>query len=78
VDCSWGLAFFVPAGTPPAIVATLNAAIVGAMGDARVKDKLGEAGFQVLGSSAAEADKMVKAEARRWADIVQGSGMKRF
>lgn len=78
VDFSSWLAFFVPAGTPQAVVATLNQAIVGAMGDVQVKDKLGEAGFQVLGTSPAQAQAMVKAEALRWAEIVKGSGLKRF
>lgn len=74
---SW-IAFFVPAGTPRAIVATLNTAIVDVMGDAQVRSTLGEAGFQVLGTSQADTEKMVKADTQRWADIVKGTGMKRF
>ena len=74
---SW-MAFFVPTGTPRAIVNSLNAAIVEVMGDAQVRNTLGEAGFQVLGSTQAEAEKMVKDEAQRWAEIVKGTGMKRF
>lgn len=78
VDFSSWLAFFVPAGTPQPVIATLNTAIVGAMNTPQVKDKLSEAGFQVMSSSQADAEKMVKAEAQRWADIVKGSGLKRF
>lgn len=74
---SW-IAFFVPAGTPRPVIATLNTAIVEVMGDAQVRTTLSEAGFQVLGTSQADTEKMVKADTQRWADIVKGTGMKRF
>lgn len=78
VDFSSWLAFFVPVGTPQPVIATLHTAIVAAMDAPQVRDKLSEAGFHVMGSSQTDAERMVKAEAHRWADIVKGSGLKRF
>lgn len=76
VDFSSWLAFFVPAKTPDSVVATLNRAIVDAMNDSQLKARLGDAGFRVIGSSAADADKMVKAESQRWSRIVKATGFK--
>ncbi|MBL0418721.1 tripartite tricarboxylate transporter substrate binding protein [Ramlibacter sp. AW1] len=76
VDFSSWLAFFVPAGTPEPVVATLNRAIVEAMRDPQVKDRLEESGFRVIGSSAADAAKMVRSESQRWGQIVKATGFK--
>jgi tripartite-type tricarboxylate transporter receptor subunit TctC len=76
VDFSSWLAFFVPAGTPPAIVQTLHGAIVASTRDSEVTGKLQEAGFRVIGSSQADTDKMVRAELQRWEGIVKATGFK--
>jgi hypothetical protein len=41
-----------------------------------VKQKLEEAGFRVLGTSRSDAEKMVRAEAPRWAAVVKATGFK--
>lgn len=76
VDFSSWLAFFVPAGTPPAIVETLNRALVATARDPDVANKLAEGGFRVIGSSQADTDKMVRSEMQRWGDIVKATGFK--
>jgi tripartite-type tricarboxylate transporter receptor subunit TctC len=76
VDFSSWLAFFVPTGTPEAIVATLNRVIVESMREPEVKDRLAEAGFRVMGTSQADAAKMVRVEAQRWGQIVKATGFK--
>jgi tripartite-type tricarboxylate transporter receptor subunit TctC len=72
---SWS-AFFVPSGTPAPIVETLSRQLIAAVQAPEVKQKLEDAGFRVLGTSRADADKMVKEEARRWASIVKATGFK--
>lgn len=76
VDFSAWFAFFVPAGTPDAIVDQLNQAIVAATQSPEVKQKLVAAGFSVTGTSRADAERMVKAEAPRWEKIVKQTGFK--
>ncbi len=76
VDFAAWFAFFVPSGTPAPIVDTLNRQIVAAVRAPEVRSKLEEAGFRVLGTSRADADRMVKAEAGRWAAVVKATGFK--
>lgn len=76
VEFSSWLAFFVPAGTPPAIVQTLHQAIVASARDAEVIGKLEDTGFRVLGTSPAETEKMVRSELQRWSGIVKAIGFK--
>jgi tripartite-type tricarboxylate transporter receptor subunit TctC len=76
VDFSAWFAVFAPAGTPPAVLDLLSRQAVAAVQSPDVKQKLVEAGFTVTGTSRAEAEKMVKAEAPRWAAVVKASGFK--
>ena len=76
IDFSAWFAFFVPAGTPAPVIDTLNRQIVAAVRSPDVKQKLEEAGFRVLGTSRADADRMVRAEAPRWAEVVKATGFK--
>jgi len=76
IDFSSWLAFFVPHGTPAPVVETLSREIVATVQSAEVRQKLEEAGFRALGTTPAEAEKMVKAEAVRWAAVVKATGFK--
>lgn len=76
VDFSAWFAFFVPAGTPDAVVDKLNKALVESTQSPEVKQKLVAAGFSVTGTSQAEAEKLVKSEAPRWEKIVKQTGFK--
>jgi tripartite-type tricarboxylate transporter receptor subunit TctC len=76
VDFSAWFALFAPAGTPAAVLDTLNRDAVAAVQSAEVKQKLVEAGFTVTGTSRTEAERMVKAESARWAGVVKASGFK--
>ena len=71
-----GSPFFVPAGTPAPIVDTLNRAVVAAVAAPEVREKLEEAGFRVIGSSRADAEKMVAQESQRWRAVVKQTGFK--
>ncbi|NML16389.1 Bug family tripartite tricarboxylate transporter substrate binding protein [Azohydromonas caseinilytica] len=76
VDFSAWFALFVPAGTPAAAIEQLGRQAVAAVQAPDVKQKLQEAGFTVTGVPRAETERMVKAEAQRWAGIVKASGFK--
>lgn len=72
---SW-LGVMAPAGTPRAVLEKLNQAVVEAVQSADVRQKLVEAGFSVTGTSIADTEKMLKADATRWGDIVRSTGFK--
>jgi tripartite-type tricarboxylate transporter receptor subunit TctC len=76
VDFSAWFAFFAPAGTSVAILDVLNRDVVAALRAPEVKARLEEAGFAVLGTSRADTERMLKAEAARWAEVVKQTGFK--
>lgn len=76
IDFAAWFVVFAPAGTPVAALDLLNRQIVAAVQSPETKAKLQEAGFSVLGSSRADTEKMLKAEAARWAAVVKATGFK--
>jgi tripartite-type tricarboxylate transporter receptor subunit TctC len=54
----------------------LNRQAVAAVQSPEVKARLQEAGFTVLGTSRADSERMLKAEAQRWAGVVKATGFK--
>jgi tripartite-type tricarboxylate transporter receptor subunit TctC len=73
---SWS-AILLPKNTPPAIVKTLNAAVVEAMNTAAVKTTLGTAGAVVVPNDRATPEylgKFVKSEIEKWAAPIKASG----
>ena len=64
-----------PAGTPPDVVARLNAEIVKALGTAAVRERLALQGAEPLGSTPAEYGAYVQKELRRWAGVVKATGV---
>ncbi|MGQ4273572.1 Bug family tripartite tricarboxylate transporter substrate binding protein [Terrihabitans sp. B22-R8] len=69
-------ALFAPAGTPPEVVARLNAAANKAISDERTKARLAEFSATVVTSTPEELAKHVKTELAKWAPIVKQSGAK--
>jgi tripartite-type tricarboxylate transporter receptor subunit TctC len=76
IDFSAWFAVFAPAGTPAAALDALNGHVVAAMQSPNVKQKLQEAGFSVTGTKREESERMVQAEAARWASVVKSTGFK--
>lgn len=76
IDFSAWFAVFAPAGTPDPQLDALNRQVVAAAQSSEVRQKLQEAGFTVLGGSRAEAERLLKAEALRWAAVVKATGFK--
>jgi tripartite-type tricarboxylate transporter receptor subunit TctC len=66
----------VPAGTPKAIVARLNAEVNKALVSQAAKDLLAASGYELVGGSAEQFDTFVKKEIIKWADVVKRSGAK--
>ena len=72
---SW-VGVLVPAATPPAIVAALNAQIVKAMRNPAVIERLAADGNEVVAGSPEQFAALIKTELVRWAKVVKASGMK--
>jgi tripartite-type tricarboxylate transporter receptor subunit TctC len=69
-------AIVAPAGTPPEAVNKLNAAIVKALAQSDIKQRLAEQGSEPAGNSPAEFRQFIASEVDKWANIVRISGAK--
>lgn len=67
---------FAPAGTPPAVMARLNAEVVKAMDAADIKDFFGNQGFIVGGSTPEQFKALVDAEVPKWAGVIKAANIK--
>jgi tripartite-type tricarboxylate transporter receptor subunit TctC len=64
-------AFFLPKGTPEAIVATWQAAIVRVLRDPGVIKQLADYGFEIVGSTPQQLAERVRADIVKYADIIK-------
>lgn len=67
-------ALFAPAGTPPEVVAKLNAAANKALADPKVQARLADFSAKPVGSTPEQLGEHVKKEMAKWAPIVKQSG----
>jgi len=72
---SW-YAMFAPAKTPNAIVTRMNNEIVHAIRLPAVRQKLLEQGGDPVGSTPEELERVVKAELRKWAEVIRDAHIK--
>lgn len=70
---SWG-GVLAPAGTPPAIVASLQTEIVKILRMPDVKERIAGLGADIVGSSAAEFDAYLRSEIAKWSEVIKTSG----
>ena len=70
------LGLFAPAGTPPEIVAKLEAECQRIARLAEVKDKLRTLSAETVGSTSAEFIQMIDAEIRMWSDVARRANIK--
>ena len=68
-------AIFVPAKTPPEIVAKLSADVNAAVADASVKGRLEALGLFVGGSTPEALGAYVKSETEKWAPVIKAAGI---
>jgi tripartite-type tricarboxylate transporter receptor subunit TctC len=69
-------ALAAPAGTPPAIVARLNAELKAAIADPAIKEKFMAAGLVPVGSSSEAMTASVQQDVPRFAALVKAIGIK--
>jgi tripartite-type tricarboxylate transporter receptor subunit TctC len=68
--------FFVPAKTPPDIVAKIHADTARALADATLRGRLEELGIVVVGSTPAELAAFLKAETDKWGPVIKEAGIR--
>lgn len=68
-------ALFAPKGTPPEVVAELNAAAVAAMADPAVAARMKEFSAEIVASSPEALSEHVKAEIAKWTPVVEEAGI---
>jgi tripartite-type tricarboxylate transporter receptor subunit TctC len=66
----------VRSGTPPALVQKIQRDMAEALQSIEVKEKLGALGLEPVGNTPAEFDALIKAETKKWGDIVEKAGIK--
>jgi tripartite-type tricarboxylate transporter receptor subunit TctC len=69
-------AIVVPKATPKDVVEKLSRSIAEAVKSPEVKDKFATLGNESVGSSAAEAEAYIKAEAARWEKVLRAANIK--
>jgi tripartite-type tricarboxylate transporter receptor subunit TctC len=65
-----------PAGTPPEIIARLNAALVKTAATPEFRDRLTGQGYDVLSSTPEQMANSIRGEIAKWGKIVKASGAK--
>ena len=65
-----------PAGTPPAVIERLNAAINDALTSADIRASFARLGIEAKTGTPAEFAAVIAEEAPRWAEIVRVTGIK--
>lgn len=76
VDVSTWFAFLAPAGTPPDIVARLNAELTQAMRQPDAQKRLQTAGADLSPGSPEDLRRFLEADVARWAGVVKKAGIK--
>ena len=66
----------MPAGTPPEIVARLNAELLKVLRIPEVRERLQSMGIEIAGNSPAEFAAFMRSETMKWGRIVKASGAK--
>lgn len=75
-DVSSWQALYLPAGTPPAIVAKLNAEVQKIVAQPEVKAKMESLGLEYAPNSPAQFTEFQKAEQARWAKVIKDGNVK--
>jgi tripartite-type tricarboxylate transporter receptor subunit TctC len=73
---SWN-ALFAPAGTPPEIIKTLNAALRDILADADVKQRLIELGIEARAGTSQEISARLKSDIDKWRQVIEKAGIQK-
>lgn len=74
-DYTW-IGVFVPAGTPPIVIARLNGEVNAHLLQPEVRERLEALGFEPVGGTSARFAAYLKAELDKWARVVRETGAK--
>jgi len=69
------LALLAPAGTPPAVVSRLNAALKNALNTQEVRDKFQAQAFEAFITTPEEAGKFIASEVQRFSKLIKARGI---
>jgi tripartite-type tricarboxylate transporter receptor subunit TctC len=72
-DVAAWFALFVPAKTPPAIIAKIETDTTTALSDPAIKTKLARIGIVAAGTTSEQLGALVKSEVNKWADVIRGA-----
>ena len=75
VDDKTGIGAFVPASTPPAIVAKLQEAMAAGIASPEVRSKLGQQGIDPVGTSTEEFNRFWKQDVEKYGRIIKAAGV---
>jgi tripartite-type tricarboxylate transporter receptor subunit TctC len=75
-DTSSWFAFFVPAKTPPEIIAKMHADTVAALAEPQIRAKLDALGVIVVDSTPEQLGAHLKAEMERWAPVIKAANIR--
>jgi tripartite-type tricarboxylate transporter receptor subunit TctC len=75
-DTSSWFAFFVPAKTPPEIIAKMHADTVAALAEPQIRAKLDALSVIVVGSTPEQLGAHLKAEMERWAPVIKAANIR--
>jgi tripartite-type tricarboxylate transporter receptor subunit TctC len=73
-DTSW-YALFAPAGTPPAVIAKINADTNTILADADMKERATKLGFRLVGGSSEQLGAHLRSEIDKWAKVAKAAGL---
>jgi tripartite-type tricarboxylate transporter receptor subunit TctC len=76
VDAALWVGLFVPARTPPAIIARLDAAVARLLRDETVRKRLNELGTEAAALSGAAFVDRIRRDAARYARIIEQTGIR--
>ena len=72
---SW-VGMMAPAGLPKPVLQHVQAALQKTLADPAVKSKMENDGFNIVNSSPADFETLVRTESKRWADIIKAENIK--
>src|SRR5919198_101000 len=75
-DTSSWFAFFVPARTPPEIIAKMHTDTVAVLAEPQIRAKLDALGVVVVGSTPEQLGAHLKAEMQRWAPVIKAANIR--
>jgi tripartite-type tricarboxylate transporter receptor subunit TctC len=73
-DTSW-YALFAPAGTPPGVIAKINADTNKILADADMKERATKLGFRLVGGTPEQLGTHLRSEIDKWAKVAKAAGL---